>query len=803
MWLNNLKIAFRGFARNKTFTLLNLLSLMAGLFVAYVGISYLSFEKSYDQFHADSENIYRLARSYRSQDYSVIGFPNWNGTEAQTQLDQAEILKSATGVTEVTQFITSPYTEFITSDQKEIGAEGILTTNTPAAFIKMFTWRPILGELEAFATGSKKLILTHSLAENLFGTNYRYDESIINSAIKIANEDYVLAAVIKDVPKNSHFDFNLALSENRLDYWGSRIYVQSAQGVSLDVLNQGVNEAFAGFNPQLAADPLYKGHFLQPIESIHLESNILYELKQPGNKTYILLISFFAFFILIISIFNYANLTLAIKSKEGKSIGVRKAMGAQNSSIAAQFLFEGVLLALIALPLTGILIAFLISPFNDLMGVEVASNIFLEPSVLLILVSLAVLVGLLAGLSPAIYLGMQGTISLFKSSIQEKSFQQFTVRKYLVISQFVILIGISSVSVFITQQMNFVENKDLGFRRDGIVYVETSPDKLDVFQQSLRQIPGVIQVGNGSSFGLEPFNQGTYKIEGSETIFDDSNEIYLDFEAFEAYEIESSLSEVPKSRTTLINRTAAEKLAAFLGVNIEELIGKEIVTEPEYVDEESGQVGFPFTIAGIFEDIHLFSLHEKVAPYFLTLSESVRMGGQSIISYNTNSEVAVLQAIEREYAKLEESFPLELQFLKDNVQQLYEQDKQTATLVFYFNVIAIFAAALGIIGVTIFLTVARTKEIGIRKVLGASVFSIVKSSTREYMLLVLIAFVLAVPLGYLAVSTWLANFAYRIAINPLIFFGVGALVLIFTAGVVGSIAFNAAQANPVNSIKAE
>lgn len=803
MWLNNLKIALRGFIRNRTFTLLNLLSLMAGLFVAYVGISYWTFENSYDTFHEDSDSIYRLARTYRSQDYSVIGFPNWNGTEPEVQLNQVEILKGTAGIKNATQFITSPLTEFIQANGKEVEEEGILTTNTPDSFVEMFSWKPVLGDLNAFSTGVKKAILTNSVAEKLFGKAYQMNEALINSAIRVGAQDYALAAIIEDVPKNSHVDFSLVLSDNRMAYWGSRVYVQTEAGVLADEATQRINQSFAAYNPDLAADPLYKGHFLQPIESIHLESNILYELKKPGNKTYILLISFFAFFILIISIFNYANLTLAIKSKEGKSIGIRKAMGAQNSSITGQFIFEGILLSLIALPLTGILISFLITPFNKLMGVELASNIFFEPSVFLILLGLAMVVGLLASLSPAVYLGMQGTISLFKSNIQEKSFQQFSVRKYLVISQFVILIGISSVSVLITQQMNFVENKDLGFKKDGIVYVETSPDKMDFFQQNISQIPGVVQVGNGSSFGLEPFNQGTYKIEGSETVFDDSNELYVDFAAFEGYGIESTLEEMPNARTTLINRTAAEKLAGFKGISPEDLIGLEIVTEPEYVNEETGQVGFPFTIAGIFEDIHLFSLHEKVAPYFLTISESVRMGGQTIVAYDTNSEKQVLDGIKAQYEGLDEAFPLEFRFLRDNVAQLYEQDQQTATLMFYFNAIAIFAAALGIIGVTIFLTVARTKEIGIRKVLGASVFSIVKSSTKEYLVLVLIAFFLAIPLGYFTVSAWLDNFAYRIEINPLIFVLVGFLVLLFTSAVVGSIAFQAAQANPVKSIKSE
>jgi putative ABC transport system permease protein len=190
-----------------------------------------------------------------------------------------------------------------------------------------------------------------------------------------------------------------------------------------------------------------------------------------------------------------------------------------------------------------------------------------------------------------------------------------------------------------------VEGKDIGYKKEGILYTYSSPENRGVFQQRLRQISGVIAVGNGSSFGIQSFNQGTYQLEGLEAVFDDSNQLYLDFEGIKAYELETTLKEKPGARTTLINRTAAEKYANLKGITAEDLIGMQIVTEPEYTDEESGQIGFPFTIGGIFEDINLFSLHEKVEPYFLTIYESVEMDGRSIVSYYPENAAAVLAAV--------------------------------------------------------------------------------------------------------------------------------------------------------------
>ena len=803
MLKNYLKISFRGYLRNRRFTALNLMSLVAGLFVAYVGISYISFERSYDSFHENSNRTYRLARTYRSQDYSVIGFPNWSDGTAEDQQLQAATFKSSPGIEDVTQFITSPYTEFIRSGENQIQNGGILTTNTPAGFVQMFSWNPILGSLDNFFSGSKKAILTASLAKKLFGSDYYSQTGLINSSIQIGGEDYELATVIEDVPVNSHFDFSIALSSDRIDYWGSRIYLLANENSNIETVQDQLNSTINAFNPRLAKDELYSKHFLQPIESIHLNSNILYESKTPGNTNYITLISFFAGFILVITLFNYANLTLAIKSKESKTIGVRKAMGAQNSMITTQFLIEGVLLSLIAMPFVGLLISLVIPQFNTLMGTAISNNLSSEPVTLISLLVLAIVMGVLVSLSPAIYLSVRGTVSLFKEDLKQSTFQQFPIRKYLVISQFVILIAITSVSFLISQQLQFVKGKDIGYKKEGILYAYTSSENEGVFRQKLRQIPGIIAVGSGSSFGLQAFNQGTYKLEDLETVFDDSNQLYLDFEALKAYELKTTLSAAPSSRMTLINRTAAEKFANAKGVNTEDLIGTQVITEPEYINEETGQVGFPFNIGGIFEDIHLFSLHEKVDPYFLTLSENVEMDGRSIISYYPEKAASVLNAVNTIYSELNEPFPLELEYLSENVAQLYAQDRQTADLLLYFNIIAVILAALGIIGITIFLTMARKKEIGIRKVLGASVFSIIQSATKEYLVLVGVGFLIAWPIAYYAANSWLSNFAYRIEINQFVFLLVGIITFVFAALIVGVIAYQAAQANPVKSLKSE
>jgi putative ABC transport system permease protein len=797
----SLKIALRGFFRNRFFTLFNLLSLITGLFVAYVAIGYIGFENSYDKFHENSENIYRLGWTYRSQEYSVLGFEN--DTLANNQLRLVNGLNNVPGVEKVAQFITSNNLEFVDWNGNQVQEKELLTTNTPHEFATLFTWKPIIGSLSDFGTDFNKVLLTKSAALKIFGVAMDASSGIIGDLITIGGENYKVAAVIEDVPLNSHFNFSIVMSKPKIDYWGSRIYLGLADNANCKHVQNQLNKAMGTMNASVVKDPLYKEHFLQPLEDIHLKSNSLYELKTPGNYSFIYLIGGFAIFILTITLFNYANFTLAIKSKQGKSIGIKKAMGAKNGAVARQFFLEGVLLSLLALPFLAFLLVLIIPSFNRLMGVALSARLWENPSTLALLLVLAVILGILASIAPAMVLSSKTVLNLFNPRLKDNRYEHFSIRKYLVVSQFVILISISSVSYFVIKQMHFIEHKDIGFKKDDILYAYTSSEKQNIFQERLRQLPEIEHVGNGSSFGIGTFNQMTYKLKGVNDVFDDANQLYLDFEALKAYGIKTNLDlNDITSRTTIINRTAAEKFAKVKNVSVEELIGSTVITEPEYTSED-GQVGFPFVIGGVFEDINIFSLREKVEPYFIVLSPNVRMDGRSIISFKSTHGPTVLKQIKSVYESIDEAIPLEIEFLNQNISNLYIQDKQIVKLIFWMNVLAIILAAMGIIGITIFLVVAKTKEIGIRKVLGASVFHIITSNIKEYVLFVSIALLISWPIGLYISETWLSNFAYKIEIRQFVFFIIGLCTLIGTAMIVGAVSLKAARANPVKSLRTE
>jgi putative ABC transport system permease protein len=321
-------------------------------------------------------------------------------------------------------------------------------------------------------------------------------------------------------------------------------------------------------------------------------------------------------------------------------------------------------------------------------------------------------------------------------------------------------------------------------------------------------MPIIKNVGNGSSFGIESFNKLTYKLQETETVFDDAQQLYLDGNALEIYDVKMILgSSVPDNanegtRTTIINRTAAEKFAKVKNVSMDELIGTTVIREPEYTSQD-GRVGFPFVITGIFEDINVFSLREKLEPYFITISAGVRMDGVSIISYNPDESQEVIAQITALHNRLDEPYPLELEFLSENMIDLYQQDRQTANLLFWLNIVAVILAILGIVGITLFLIIARTKEIGIRKVLGASEFAILKSTVREYVFFIGVALLISWPIAWFASNEWLSNFAYKIEIQHVIFIVIGMLTFLVTALIVGTVSLKAARVNPAKSLRSD
>lgn len=505
---NSLKMALRGFKSNAIFTFFNMIGLVSSLMVIFIAIAYLNFETNYDKFHEKSDSIYRLARTQRSQDYSVIGFQNWNNSEGKEQVNQITKLTELPAAKSATHFITTPEAEFARLGDKEITVTDVLITNTPESFVNMFTWDLNFGSFKSFYQNKNSVLLSEGVASKFISEGST--NQLVDKIVTIAGEDYSVAGIVKNVPKNSHFDFSVALYKEKIDYWGGHVYIEAENGFSQADIENQINTNVATLFPNLIGNETYKKHFVQPITDIHLKSNILYELKQPGNINYIWLVAGFALLILCICIFNFSNFTLALKTKQSKNIGIKKVIGASRGSIVREFILEGVLLSVISGLIAMVFIPILVPAFNNLMGVSLQWDMTHNWGTYLALLIMTIIIGVISSLLPAMNLSIKDAKSLFQDRLKEKGFQDFSVRKYLVISQFVIIIGITAISYFIQGQVDFIANKDLGFNKENIVYAYSSAEKLDVFQQKLKQIPEVETVANGSSLAIGTFNQLTY-----------------------------------------------------------------------------------------------------------------------------------------------------------------------------------------------------------------------------------------------------------------------------------------------------
>lgn len=802
---NYLKIVARNFMRKSTYTAINVIGLIIGILAVAVVFLYLRYETSFDEFHSKSDQLYRMGQKYRSQDYSVLGFQEYWSTSGETQINQIKGLQSLPGVADATQFFIFDAEAFVRTNDKKLEIGQILSTNAPSSFFNMFDFPFVLGSAESASETYKKAVLTQSTVEKLYGEDWK-NLDLLSQEIEVEDSLYQIAGIIEDIPKNSHFEFNILLHQKKIGYWGARTYLQLSEGANTaDVLAHARGEVDK-FNNRIAESELFKGFLLQPITSIHLESDLLYEIKPPGDKRYLYAFGIIGLIIVLITITNYTNLSIAMNAGRNREIGMRKVMGASRKSVTWQFLMEALLLALLVTPVVTLLLELILPLFNDFMGVALDNIFVTQPAYLLILLSGALFIGLLAGIYPAFYLSARDIQDLFKKDGIKTKRRGFSVRKLLITFQFMLLIGLVSVTYFINQQIEFIESKDLGYRSEGIVYVELPYEQYGKFKHTIKQSPIIKNVGTGSFLGRNPFNQTTYKLDHTDEVYDDATNIWMDYEAVKAYGLKTSVDELLENpeqapeELFLINETAVEKLKILYNLDRDDLLGRSLIEEPEFIQED-GTVGFPRTINGFFNDINLFSLREKVEPYFLNLQQTRDSASRAIIHFEAGRVSDVMNLITNAYDELETNSPLDYQFQEDNLASLYEREQRIARLSIYLSAIAVILAIIGLIALSAFLTSLRRKEVGIRKVLGATTWQIVHLFNKEYFLLILIGLLIAGPLAYFAMDKWLATFAYAINIKPIVFVFIALITLAITILSVSWVALQSAVSNPAESLK--
>mgnify|MGYP005725316633 CR=1 FL=1 len=802
MLKNYLKIALRHFRKDKAYTFINVSGLAVGLAVCTLIALYIQHELSYDRFHKNADHIYRIAAEITSSE----GVSANAGTPHQLA---PAMIQDFPELQNTTRFYTFGEA-LLQAQDKKFYEENCLFVEP--SFLNIFTFPLLQGDPKTALQQPNAVILTSSLAQKYFG-----DADPLGEQIRFNNKaTFTVTGVVEDAPANSHFTFDVLVSLESLNeeltgvdlnqwggYFGTYVYTLLDGAVDPAALEAKIApalEKYAGKEPNRTARL-----FLQPLTEIHLYSHIGDELGVNNQAANLYVIAAIGLLILTVAGINFMNLSTARSADRAREVGMRKTLGAEKTQLLRQFLGESILLALAALVVALLLVEFSLPWFNQLINKSLAfvyaQNLPLIGGLLL----LTLTVGVVSGVYPAFVLAAFKPVSTLKSAkLQTGNKGRFglTLRKALVIFQFAVSIILIAATITIQRQLAFVRSANLGFDQELMLTVQMNDESVnkqyDVIKQDWLARPDVkaVTASYKSPIADYGFSTSLYPKgrDGGEQFQINLN--FVDYDFINAYGLETLAGRnfspefaTDPMRTILINEAAMKKLGF---TSAEEAVGKIYRLGINKIDGE---------IIGVVKDFHIASLQEEIKPLvMLYFTEVYSVFSVKIQSADVSETLAALEASWQEFVP---EFPFQYRFLDDYINSLYQQEEQTQAMVGVFSGLAVFIACLGLFGLASFSVQKRTKEIGVRKVLGASSRQIAALVSREFLTLVALANLIAWPLAWLATNAWLQNFAYRVEIGWLIFALAGGTALIIALLTVSSQAIKAALSNPVESLKYE
>jgi len=664
------------------------------------------------------------------------------------------------------------------------------------AFLKMFTYPVVQGNPDELLNDPYSAVITEQTAEKYFGS-----ENPIGKSLRIDNRhDFTVKGVIKDVPHNSHLQFNILVPVSifkemgqSLDIWTNNwiyTYVLLDRDAGIGEVSDKIAGVIKQHNESSVTD-LY----LQPLTRIHLHSDFTADIGGHGNVQSVYIFSVIALVVLLIACINFMNLSTARSANRAREVGMRKIVGAVRTQLIGQFFGESVLIAFIALVFSIVFIVLLLPAFNALSGKELSMDVVKNWPVLLGLIAITLFTGLFSGSYPALLLSSFQPVKVlrgrFKSGAKSSMF-----RRILVVVQFSLSIILIIGTAVIYNQLEYIRNIKLGFDKEHLIYITMRSDserKYAAFKEELSKYPGIMGVTSTSSLPTYMGSSSSgFNWEGKnpdDTILLHYNWVAMDF-------VETMKMEMASGRS--FSREFPSDTVNAVIVN-EEAVRVMGLESPLTANFSTGDQ--ELNIIGVVKDFHFKPVHTKIEPIVMGLEEHGNY--YVIIRVNPDDVSATLGLIEDTWNKIMPGYPFEFSFLDEEYDRMYRAEENLGTLVNYFSVFAILIACLGLFGLASFTAEQRTKEIGIRKVLGASISSISLSLCREFVVLVLLANVIAWPAAYFALEGWLNNFAYRSGIGWAVFVLAALLALTIAIVTVSYQAIRAARLNPVDALKYE
>jgi len=800
MLKNYFTIAFRNLKKHKVFSLVNIAGLAVGLAVFWLMALYIADELSFDRWEPDAHRIYRVVHSAE--------WPGGKFTLAPTSSRFAPALKNDEPEIEQAAFVDPEGGGTLIYGDKKIDAGDILFADN--AFLDIFRFEFLAGDSRQALAAPQSIVLTKTLAEKLFG---EVDNALGRSVTFQHDVPHKVTGVIADVPTNSHLGFSALRSMGDIsgEGWTSfnkYTYVLLRKGADVRQLESRFPVFFDRYLKPFMEKTRYH-MWLQPIGDVHLHSSgLAYDIaRNNGDIRYVWLFSGIAALILIIAIINYINLATARSSMRVKEVGVRKVIGSGRTQLVSLFLSESVLFTLIAAAIAAILAGILIPLFNQLSGKSLTIWQFGITPTLLTLLLFSLLTGLAGGLYPALFLSGFRTIPALKGQ-QGGRHANVLFRKSLVTFQFVITITLIAGSAILYRQLRYMQNKDLGFNKQQVltfhIHDRAVREHFAELRTRLLSSPLIESVGGaGNPIGNNDIGTSSFDLQMDNGAMAPDSKMAQTFVVDEGYlgtlqiPLVKGRNFSPDRPTDLKGAVLVnETLAAEMGWK--EPLGKKVSL---HIDQE-GHKQDAFVI-GVVKDFSIYSLQHKIAPMVLQMPQMPKDNDNAYIRVSLKNIPAALQHITSVYRGLDPASPLEYHFLDENFEKQYATEEHEGRLLLSFTALAIFIACLGLFGLVTFAVEQRTKEIGIRKVLGASVAGIVSLVSKDLVRPVILAILIATPIAWYAMHRWLEGFAYRVGMNVWVFAGAGLLALLIATITVSLQAIRAARVPPVKSLRTE
>jgi putative ABC transport system permease protein len=807
---NYLKIAWRNLVRNKTFSLINIVGLATGLACFILIVLYVADELNYDRYNKKADRIYRVDSDIR-----------FGGTDLKLAVNSdpmgATLKKDYPQVEQYVRFYNSNGSKLVKKDKEFINEPNV--THADSTLFDVFTLPAITGDTKNALNEPNTVVITESTAKKYFGTT-----DVVGKTIE-TNENnstlYKITAVIRDIPRNSHFNFDFIFSMDNVEYgWGNflshnfQTYIllkpgtdpkafekNFAQLIDKYILPQA--KAFMQINSmeEFAKTGNKLEYSLMPMTDIHLRSDRFPELGVNSSIQYVYIFSAIALFILLIACVNFMNLSTARSANRAKEVGIRKVLGTEKRSLIGQFLTESTLMVFTALILALLLVWLSIAYFNDISGKSLAMTELFKPKYVLFLLLIPFVVGGLAGSYPAFFLSSFQPVNVLKGKIN-KGFRRNILRSVLVVFQFFTSIVLIIGTIVVFRQLNYIQNKKIGFNKDQVLVINGTGalgSNTDAFKNEIAKMSGV----KAASFaGYLPVSNSSRSDNtfSTEAVMNERNGFNMQVWNIDYDYIPTLGMEMLKGRNfsqafgadstgIIINETTAKV------IGYDDPVGKKL-----YSSDGNAGNNITYTIVGVVKNFNYESLRQNISPLCFRLGFNKWATAFKVSAGNVQD---LVKNIESKWKSMAPGMPFSYQFLDEAFDNMYSAELRIGKIALSFAILAIIIACLGLFGLATYMAEQRTKEIGVRKALGASVPDIISMLSKDFVKLVLIAAIIAFPFAWFAMNKWLQDFAYRINIGWWVFIVAGLAAIVIALVTVSFQAIKAAIVNPVGALRSE